>query len=93
MHDYLQVPCHSAHYICSCTAVLAHGFSPIAYQSLGPLAPKPYTYKLIGMLGAIITYMTIILLGYTAVGITGGSADGQPGCVGNSGMCAAARCA
>eukprot|EP00878_Enallax_costatus_P031957 GHUV01035035.1.p1 GENE.GHUV01035035.1~~GHUV01035035.1.p1 ORF type:complete len:465 (+),score=99.11 GHUV01035035.1:975-2369(+) len=45
--------------------------SPVAYHSMGPLAPKPYTYKLIGMLGAIITYMTIILLGYTAVGITG----------------------
>eukprot|EP00878_Enallax_costatus_P040063 GHUV01046040.1.p1 GENE.GHUV01046040.1~~GHUV01046040.1.p1 ORF type:complete len:290 (+),score=37.00 GHUV01046040.1:273-1142(+) len=48
--------------------------SPVAYHSMGPLAPKPYTYKLIGMLGAIITYMTIILLGYTAVGITGRTA-------------------
>lgn len=45
--------------------------SPGHYSSLGPLAPKPSTYKLIGMLGAIISYMSIILLGYTAVGVSG----------------------
>ncbi|KAF6255255.1 transmembrane amino acid transporter protein-domain-containing protein [Scenedesmus sp. NREL 46B-D3] len=45
--------------------------SPGHYSALGPFAPKPTTYKLIGMLGAIISYMSIILLGYTAVGISG----------------------
>ena len=58
------------HPLPACTCFIT--CSPVAYQSLGPLAPKPYTYNLIGMLGAIIMYMTIILLGYTAVGITGG---------------------
>ncbi|KAI8469768.1 MAG: transmembrane amino acid transporter protein-domain-containing protein [Monoraphidium minutum] len=45
--------------------------SPDEYSSLGPLAPKPSTYKLIGMLGAIISYMVIIFLGYASVGFTG----------------------
>eukprot|EP00879_Flechtneria_rotunda_P015774 GHRR01016496.1.p1 GENE.GHRR01016496.1~~GHRR01016496.1.p1 ORF type:complete len:334 (+),score=80.43 GHRR01016496.1:326-1327(+) len=50
---------------------------PERYQLLGPLAPKPYTYKLIGMLGAIISAMTIILLGYMSVGIAGGWSVGS----------------
>jgi hypothetical protein len=60
------------HLICCCHRCC---HSPDHYSSLGPLAPKPTTYKLIGMLGAIISYMSIILLGYTAVGISG------PACV------------
>ncbi|KIY99600.1 AAAP family transporter: amino acid [Monoraphidium neglectum] len=45
--------------------------SPREYYDLGRLAPKPSTYKLIGMLGAIIVYMLIIFLGYSSVGISG----------------------
>uniref|UniRef100_A0A383V4T9 Amino acid transporter transmembrane domain-containing protein n=1 Tax=Tetradesmus obliquus TaxID=3088 RepID=A0A383V4T9_TETOB len=44
---------------------------PTEYHTLGPLAPKPYTYKLIGMLGAILSAQSIILVGYMAVGVAG----------------------
>lgn len=44
---------------------------PTEYHSLGPLAPKPYTHKLIGMLGAIICAATIIFIGYMSVGVAG----------------------
>jgi hypothetical protein len=46
---------------------------PTEYHSLGPLAPKPHTHKLIGMLGAIICAATIIFIGYMSVGVTGES--------------------
>lgn len=46
--------------------------SPTEYHSLGPLAPKPYTHKLIGMLGAILCAATIIFVGYMSVGVAGG---------------------
>jgi hypothetical protein len=55
----------------SCCCCCCCSCSPGHYSLLGPLAPKPTTYKLIGMLGAIISYMSIILLGYTAVGVSG----------------------
>lgn len=45
--------------------------SPTHYESLHPLAPKPKTYKLIGMLGAVICAYTLICTGYVAVGIGG----------------------
>eukprot|EP00878_Enallax_costatus_P011109 GHUV01011602.1.p1 GENE.GHUV01011602.1~~GHUV01011602.1.p1 ORF type:complete len:461 (+),score=81.03 GHUV01011602.1:314-1696(+) len=45
--------------------------SPTDYRTLGPLAPKPYTYKLIGMLGAIISAASVILIGYMSVGVAG----------------------
>ena len=45
--------------------------SPTQYHSLGPLAPKPYTHKLIGMLGAIICAASIIFVGYMSVGVAG----------------------
>jgi hypothetical protein len=41
------------------------------YHTLGPLAPKPYTHKLIGMLGAIICAASIIFSGYMSVGLAG----------------------
>ncbi|KAF6257139.1 transmembrane amino acid transporter protein-domain-containing protein [Scenedesmus sp. NREL 46B-D3] len=44
---------------------------PTDYHTLGPLVPKPYTYKLIGMLGAILSAQGIILVGYMAVGVAG----------------------
>ncbi|KAF8059975.1 slc38a7 [Scenedesmus sp. PABB004] len=45
--------------------------SPSAFQGLGRLAPKPRTYKLIGMLGAILSAQAVIFVGYMAVGIAG----------------------
>lgn len=48
--------------------------SPTEYHSLGPLAPKPYTHKLIGMLGAIMTAAAIIFTGYMSVGVAGEAA-------------------
>jgi len=50
---------------------------PDEFQTLGPLAPKPYTFKLIGMLGAILSAMSVILTGYIAVGVAGN--DAPPG--------------
>lgn len=48
--------------------------SPTEYHALGPLAPKPYTHKLIGMLGAIICAASIIFVGYMSVGVAGNPA-------------------
>eukprot|EP00775_Hariotina_reticulata_P008954 gene8954-9130_t len=45
--------------------------TPDEFHTLGPLAPKPYTFKLIGMLGAILSAMSIILTGYISVGVAG----------------------
>lgn len=44
---------------------------PEDYHALGSLAPKPYTFKLIGMLGVVISAMSIILVGYSCVGVAG----------------------
>jgi hypothetical protein len=52
-----------------CPVCLTH--SPSHYQALGPLAPKPSTHKLIGMLGAIICAASIIFVGYMSVGVAG----------------------
>lgn len=45
--------------------------SPTQYASLHRLAPRPYTYKLIGMLGIILVSMTLIASGYIVVGAAG----------------------
>eukprot|EP00877_Chromochloris_zofingiensis_P003558 jgi/Chrzof1/13202/Cz07g24080.t1 len=45
--------------------------SPARYQNMSSLAPKPYTYKLIGMLGVILSAMAIIFAGYMSVGCAG----------------------
>lgn len=58
--------------VLSCGMPTAVCCSPNEYHSLGPLAPKPYTHKLIGMLGAIICAAAIIFVGYMSVGVAGG---------------------
>lgn len=45
--------------------------SPKQYATLSSLAPRPYTYKLIGMLGVIIVSMSLIAAGYIGVGAAG----------------------
>ena len=46
--------------------------SPEGFHSMRfRLAPRPYTHKLIGMLGTIILYMLIVFGGYASVGVTG----------------------
>ncbi|GBF99905.1 hypothetical protein Rsub_12813 [Raphidocelis subcapitata] len=45
--------------------------SPMQYASLRPLAPRPRTHKLIGMLGVILVAMTLIAAGYIVVGAAG----------------------
>lgn len=73
LHVLLLLCCHArnAHAHCIARANACARHSPRDFHSLGPLAPKPYTYKLIGMLGAILSASTIILVGYMAVGVAG----------------------
>ena len=51
--------------------------SPMNYSALPTIAPRPYTYKLIGMLGIIIVSMSLIATGYIAVGTAGYAAFPQ----------------
>jgi hypothetical protein len=62
-------PCICTAYVIWCRVMTCRGepllvgfCRPTDYHTLGPLAPKPYTYKLIGELGAACLLQSVALL-------------------------------